>query len=62
MPEANRCRYLCPRFCQPGPSVGRVLLDFRANRGAELNETEKTPDEAVGRLWLELHRNGPQQL
>ena len=26
-------------------------FDFRANRGAELNETGKTPDEAVARLW-----------
>ena len=26
MPEANGYRYLCPRLCQPGPSLGRVLL------------------------------------
>ena len=37
-------------------------FDFRANRGAELNETGQTPDEAVARLWLALHRNGRQQL
>jgi hypothetical protein len=37
-------------------------FDFGTNRGAELNETGKTPDEAVARLWLTLHRNGPQQL
>jgi hypothetical protein len=24
MPEAND-RYLCPRLCQPGPGLGRVL-------------------------------------
>ena len=36
-------------------------FDFRANRGAELNETGQTPDEAVARLWLALHRNGRQQ-
>jgi hypothetical protein len=33
-------------------------FDFRANRGAELNETGQTPDEAVARLC----RAGPQQL
>jgi hypothetical protein len=37
-----------------------------ANQGqawvAELNETGETPDEAVARLWLALHRNGRQQL
>jgi hypothetical protein len=37
-------------------------FDFRANRGAELNESGQTPDEAVARLWLALHRNGRQQL
>ena len=37
-------------------------FDFRANRGAELHEIGQTPDEAVARLWLALHRNGPQQL
>jgi len=37
-------------------------FDFRTNRGAELNETEQTPDEAVARLWLALHRSGRQQL
>jgi hypothetical protein len=37
-------------------------FDFRANRGAELNETGQTPDEAVARLWLALHRSGRQQL
>jgi hypothetical protein len=33
-------------------------FDFPANRGAKMNETGKTPDEAVARLWLALHRNG----
>ena len=37
-------------------------FDFRASRGAELNETGQTPDEAVARLWLALHRNGRQRL
>ena len=37
-------------------------FDFRANRGAKLNETGQTPDEAVARLWLALHRNGRRQL
>ena len=30
------------------------ICDFRANRGAELNKTGQTPDEAVARLWLAL--------
>ena len=37
-------------------------FDFRANRGAELNETGQTPDEAVARLWLALRRAGAEQL
>ncbi len=37
-------------------------FDFRANRGAELNETWRTPDEAVARLWLALRHAGPEQL
>jgi len=37
-------------------------FDFRANRGAELNETGQTPDDAVARLWLALRRAGAEQL
>ncbi len=40
---------------------GRVWVacyfDFGSNRCAELNETGQTPEEAVARLWLALHRN-----
>jgi hypothetical protein len=54
----------CPK--QMGTNQGQAWVacyfDFRANRGAELNETGQTPDEAVARLWLALYRNGPQQL
>jgi hypothetical protein len=31
-------------------------FDFGTNRGAELNETGKTPEEAVARLWLALNK------
>jgi hypothetical protein len=37
-------------------------FDFGTNRGAELNETGQTPEEAVARLWLAVRRNGSQQL
>ena len=49
MPDANQ-----------GQAWVACYFDFRANRGAELNETGQTPDEAVARLWLALHRNGRQ--
>ena len=37
-------------------------FDIRTNRGAKLNATGKTADEAAARLWLALHRIGPQHL
>jgi hypothetical protein len=33
-------------------------FNFGTNRGAKLNETGQTPDEAVARLWLALNRKG----
>ena len=62
MPEANGYRYFVLGSANQGQAWVACYFDIRANRGAELNETGQTPDEAVARLWLALHRNGPQHL
>src|SRR5271156_3630737 len=47
MSEAIRYRYLCPRLCQPGPSLGCVLLRFSCQSMCRIERDRPHPEEAV---------------
>jgi hypothetical protein len=55
MPEANGYRHFVLGSANQGQAWVACYFDIRTNRGAELNETGKTADEAAARCgWRSI--------